>query len=89
MNIAATRGLKGSQRIIFEELARVLEEGEQLSVMTLSFRTNYNTKTVWQALVDLRESGLIDVEQEARGAPGTPNGWPGGATLRGSGRGCG
>jgi DNA-binding transcriptional regulator YhcF (GntR family) len=71
MSVAAMLGLKGSQRIVFEELQRILAEGKRPSIMNLSMRTNYHNFTVWRALSDLRESGLIEVEQEARGAPAT------------------
>lgn len=71
VDLAAILGLKGSQRLIFEEVQRLLELDQQPSVMKLSMLTNYHYVTVWRALCDLREIGLLNVDQAKRGAPAT------------------
>jgi hypothetical protein len=67
VDVAAMLGLKGSQRIVFEEVQRLLEMEEKVSVMKVSFLTNYHYVTVWRALCELREIGLLNVEQPKRG----------------------
>jgi len=71
VDLAAILGLKGSQRLIFEEVQRLLEMGQRVSVMKLSLLTNYHYVTVWRALCELREIGLLNVDQAKRGAPAT------------------
>ena len=68
VDIAAILGLKGSQRIVFEEVQRLLEMGEKVSVMKVSLLTNYHYVTVWRSLCDLRRLGLLNVDQPKRGA---------------------
>jgi predicted transcriptional regulator len=62
-------GLKGAKRIVFDELRQMLDAGEDVSVMNLSYRTNYHHVTVCNTLQDLRSMGLVEMEQETRGAP--------------------
>lgn len=69
VDLAAILGLKGSQRIVFEEVQRLLEMGERVSVMKISMLTNYHYVTVWRTLCTLRQLGLVNVEQRKRGAP--------------------
>ena len=69
VDVAAILGLKGSQRIVFEEVQRLLEMGEKVSVMKISLLTNYHYVTAWRALCDLRRLGLLVVDQAKRGAP--------------------
>ena len=68
-DIAAILGLKGSQRIVFEEVQKLLEMGERISVMKVSLLTNYHYVTVWRTFCSLRQIGLLDVYQPERGAP--------------------
>jgi hypothetical protein len=50
---ATVLGLKGSQRIVLEELRPSLERGDDISVSLLANGTNYCPITVWTALQDL------------------------------------
>jgi len=69
LDIAAIMGLKGSQRIVFEEVQRLLDMGEKVSVMKVSLLTNYHYMTVWRAFRGLRRLGLLNMTQTKRGAP--------------------
>jgi len=69
VDVAAMLGLKGSQRIVFEEVARLLEMEEDVSVMKVSVLTNYHYVTVWRTLCNLRQLGLLKLKQPKRGAP--------------------
>jgi predicted transcriptional regulator len=62
-------GLKGAQRIVFDELRGLLDADEDISVMILANRTNYHHVTVCKTLQDLREMGLVEMRQPKRGAP--------------------
>lgn len=61
--------LTGSRRIILEEMGRLIEKGEDVSIMTLAARTAYHFTTVQSALTDLRELGLVEMRQPCPGAP--------------------
>jgi len=69
VDVAAMLGLKGSQRIIYEEVQRLLEMGAKVSVMKVSLLTNYHYTTVWRTLCDLRSLGLLVMDQPKSGAP--------------------
>ena len=69
VDVAAILGLKGSQRIIFEEVQQLLKMGEKVSVMKVSLLTNYHYVTVWRAFRALRCLGLLAMDQAKRGAP--------------------
>jgi hypothetical protein len=69
VDLSAILGLKGSQRIVLDELNQILQRGGDASVMKLSVLTNYHYYTVWRALRDLREIGLIAIAHPKNGAP--------------------
>lgn len=60
-------GLKGAQRIVYDELRAMLRERSHISIHTLSERSNYHPVTVWRALVALEDYGLVRI---ARTRPG-------------------
>jgi hypothetical protein len=55
--------LKGAQRIVFEELERMLAARQAASIFSISERTGYCTYTVCKALQQLRTLGLIEMDQ--------------------------
>lgn len=60
-------GLKGSQRIIFEELRRLLAADKPVSQSILADRTNYHPVTVARALSKLQEYGIVTVKRTRPG----------------------
>lgn len=60
-------GLKGSQRIVFEELRRLLDDNAKVSQAILADRTNYHPVTVARALSKLQEYGIVTVKQTRPG----------------------
>ena len=60
--------LRGSQRIVLQDLGEMLAEGEQPSISTLADRTMYDESTVARALRDLRSAHIVSMEQPCRGA---------------------
>ncbi len=54
-------GLKGAQRIVFEELRAMLMANEPVSIMRLSARSMYHPYTVSMALRSLQEWGMVRV----------------------------
>jgi DNA-binding transcriptional regulator YhcF (GntR family) len=56
-------GLKGSSRIVFEDLCRLLARGEQPSVTRLADESGYCRETVRVALCELRDQGLVEIRQ--------------------------
>jgi len=63
------RWLKGSQRIVYEELQKMLESGEQPSISRLADRVPYCERTVRYALADLRDLGIVSMRQPGPGYP--------------------
>lgn len=61
-------GLKGTQRIVFEDLARLLLSGEQVSVMRLADESGYTCNAVHSALKQLKNAGLIEMCCSTNGA---------------------
>jgi predicted transcriptional regulator len=60
-------GLKGAQRIVFDELVRTIENHEQPSISFLAQRTLYTEQTVRCALVKLHDMGIIRYQSYGRG----------------------
>ncbi len=63
-----SHGLKGAQRIIYEDLCRLLARSEPISISRLADESGYTIKTVQATLLDLREQGLIEIRHGRRGA---------------------
>lgn len=60
-------GLKGAQRIVYDELRAMLRECCVPTISTLSERSNYHPITVLRALVALEEYGLIRITRPRPG----------------------
>lgn len=54
-------GLKGAQRIVFEELKAMLQAGEPVSIMRLSERSMYHPYTVHTTLRNLASWGMVKI----------------------------
>ena len=65
--ITGTEPLKGSTRIIYEELMDMVLKKQQASVMALAERTAYSSVTVCNALQKLKAMGMIRMYQKKRG----------------------
>ncbi len=65
--ITVAGSLKGSQRIVYEEIKRMLADHHNPSVTALSEQTGYHFVTIWRALTVLRERGLLKINQAKRG----------------------
>ncbi len=63
-----SHGLKGAQRIIYEDLCRLLARSEPVSISRLADESGYTEKTVQATLLDLRKQGLIEIRHAKRGA---------------------
>lgn len=59
--------LKGSTKIVFDELNRALEDGEQPSIEDLADMTSYHESTVKTAIRNLVNLGLIATDRPGRG----------------------
>lgn len=64
----AYHGLKGSHRIIFEDLCRLIDNGDRISIRRLADESGYSAKTVWRSLIRLHEQGLVEIIHPYRGA---------------------
>jgi Mn-dependent DtxR family transcriptional regulator len=67
-DIVAMIGLTGSQRIILEEIGRLIDEDQSVSLMKLSLLTNYHLRTVQRSVCRLRQLGLVTMVQPRHGA---------------------
>jgi biotin operon repressor len=61
--------LKGAQRIVYEEIARMLANNNNPSITSLAEQTGYSEPTVWKSLAKLRKEGLIEMYQPKKGMP--------------------
>jgi len=52
-------GLKGAPRIIYEDMARLLLTGQPVTMTCLASETGYSIRTVFNAVDELRERGLV------------------------------
>jgi DNA-binding MarR family transcriptional regulator len=59
--------LKGSQRIVFDELRLMLDHGEPISIMRLANRSLYHPITVSRALSQLESCGLVYIRRAGKG----------------------
>ena len=59
--------INGAPRIVKDELEQVLEAGEKPSLSQLASRTGYCEQTVRNALLQLREWGLVRYENRGPG----------------------
>jgi DNA-binding IclR family transcriptional regulator len=57
-----TRGLKGSQRIIYEALDALLQGGAQVSQSVIARTTGYHKRTVARVLHDLATLDMIAMQ---------------------------
>jgi DNA-binding IclR family transcriptional regulator len=57
-----TRGLKGSQRIIYEALDALLQDGVQVSQSVIARQTGYHRRTVARVLHDLVNLDMIAMQ---------------------------
>jgi len=62
-----SNGLKGAQRIVYDELRAMLHERSAPTIDALSERSNYHPVTVIRALLALEECGLVHI---TRARPG-------------------
>jgi len=60
-------GLKGAQRIVFDELREMLDQGEPVSIMRLAERSSYHPVTVSRALACLESFGLVHIHRTRPG----------------------
>lgn len=60
-------GLKGAQKIVFDELAKMISAREKPSISCLAQRTLYTEQTVRCALVKLHDMGIIRYQSYGRG----------------------
>jgi len=63
--------LKGSEKIVFDTLKELLEEGHPCSIGWISCLTTYHECTVKRALQSMRRKGLIDYHQDRPGQNAT------------------
>lgn len=60
--------LKGSNRIVLQELHEMIADDQSPSISSLADRSAYTERTVQRALGRLREQGIIEMAQVCRGA---------------------
>lgn len=60
-------GLKGAPRIVFEDLCRLSAYGGQISITELAMETGYSRNCVASALNELKDRGIIEMEQDQVG----------------------
>jgi len=58
-------GLKGSQRIVMEQLLDLQASGGHVSMSALARRTGYHVRTVSRAIRVLKQAELIDRREDA------------------------
>ncbi len=61
--------LKGAQRIVYEEIRRMLSNNNNPSITSLAEQTGYSEPTVWKSLAYLRKIGVIEMYQPKKGMP--------------------
>lgn len=59
--------LKGSQKIVYDALRDLLQDGKQPSINALSHITHYHPRTVKRSISALKELGLVSCYQERPG----------------------
>ncbi len=57
-------GLKGSDRIVFDDICRLLASGEPVSIARLADASGYSESTIKRAVKRLRTCGMIEVHHQ-------------------------